>query len=88
MKINLDNLSPNIRDLQVSLKLENKAHYSLPMANDGYIINPRKFEKEVENIKVDFQDIKNLLLMMVNGNKEFIDTLVKTDSNRFVDTQA
>lgn len=88
MRINLDNFSPNVRELSVSLKLENKSHYSLPIDNDGYIINPKKYEREAENIKVDFQDIKNLLLMMVNGNEDFIDTLVRTDNNRFVDTQA
>ncbi len=84
MKINNSYLSRSIRELPVSLQLNNRTKYRLPISNDGYIINPKNLDTKIDEI--DFKDIKYLLIMMLRGNPNFIENLVKTDSSKFVNT--
>ncbi|MBU1077763.1 MAG: hypothetical protein KKH98_10750 [Spirochaetes bacterium] len=86
MKVMPNNIMPHIRELPFSLKLNNGTKYAMPIKNDGYIIDPRKFQHEIK--EVDLKEIKTLLLMMLKGNNDFISELIKPGNNRFVDTTA
>ncbi|MBN1897467.1 MAG: hypothetical protein JW827_01720 [Spirochaetes bacterium] len=89
MSIGLTQLIPTLRELPVSLQINPKrGKYSLPASNDGYIINPKKFKNEIKDLDVNFKDIKYLLIMMLKGNPEFIEKLIRTDNSRFVNMKA
>lgn len=88
MKVMMNTIMPNIRELPVSLKLNTKQKYTSPIKNNGYILNPMKYQNEMKNMNVNFSEIKNLLLMMVKGNKNFLNKLIKPSSNKFIDTTA
>ena len=82
-------LTPSVRELPVSLKLENVKNNQLPLSsNEGYIINPKKYEQEVKAAEINLDEIRNLLLMMLKGNPSFISNLIKMDDHKFVDTRA
>ncbi len=89
MRIETASLTPSLRELPVSLQINNrKGKYALPLPNDGYIINPQKFKNEIKDIEINFKEIKYLLIMMLRGDPNFIKNLIKTDKARFVNVSA
>lgn len=88
MRVAMNNIMPNIRELPISLKLNRNENYLPPIKNNGYIIDPKKFQNEIKNVDINLQEIKALLLMMLKGNSDFIKQLIKTNSNNFVNTLA
>ncbi len=78
----------SLRSLPVSLKLNNSSKFNPPIKNNGYIINPHKFANEIKEDSINIDEIKKLLLMMLRGNSNFIDTLVKTGNSKYVNTIA
>ncbi|MDD5066367.1 MAG: hypothetical protein PHF84_04915 [bacterium] len=89
MRVDMNTITPNVRDLPVSLKLQRHNKYDLPLdGSNGYIINPKKFENEAGRVEINVEEIKALLLMMLKGNPKLISQLVKTDDSKFVNTVA
>lgn len=91
MRVNFDTaMAPNLRELPVSLKIQNHNKYSLPLdRSNGYIINPRKFASEAGQVEINVEEIKALLLMMLKGNPDLIQQLVKNEEqSKFVNTLA
>lgn len=84
MRIEMNNISPNIRELPVSLKLNNQNKYTAPIKNDGYIINPKKYKDEIDDVDMDINELKALLLMMLKGDISLISKLIKTGDNKMV----
>ncbi len=93
MKVSLSGLIPeltsSIRELPVSLKLDNVKNNQLPLkSNEGYIINPKKYEQEVKDAQMNLDEIRNLLLMMLKGDPAFVTKLINLDEHKYVDTRA
>lgn len=88
MRVGMSHTMPTIRELPISLKLNRNENYLPPIKNNGYIIDPKKFQNEIKNVDINLQEIKALLLMMLKGNSDFITQLIKTNSSNFVDTSA
>ncbi len=88
MKIMPNALTPNIRELPVSLKLNNNTQTMQPIKNNGYIIDPTKYQNDIKDVNVEFKEIKALLLMMIKGNSDYINELVNTSGSNFVNTSA
>ena len=75
----------SIRQLPVSLKLNRNSKYIPPIRNNGYIIDPNKFRNEIKENKIDLNEIKALLLMMLKGDANSISKLIRPNQNKFVD---
>jgi len=85
MTVTMNSIVPNVRELPVSLKLNNNSKYPPPIRNNGYIIDPNKFRDGIKNHEISLREIKTLLLMMLRGNSNFVSQLIKAKSNGFVD---
>ncbi len=79
-----NNYIPNVRQLPVSLKLNTSNKHIPPIKNNGYIIDPNKFSKEIKNYDINLEEIKALLMMMIKGNDNFLSELIKPNGNNFV----
>ncbi len=76
----------SLRELPVSLKLNNKSNFSSPIKSSGYVIDPTKYQGEIKDVDLNLREIKALLLMMVKGDSNFISKLIKPNSSNFVNT--
>ncbi len=85
MRVNTD---ISVRNLATSLKLNTSTKYNPPIKNNGYIIDPHKFSSDIKDDAINIDEIKKLLLMMLRGDSNFINQLVKSDSSKFVNTIA
>ncbi len=85
MRVN--NIS-NLTVLPVSLKLNTQYKFQPPIKSNGYIIDPTKYAREAKDKPIDVNEIKQLLLMMLRGDKNFIHTLIKNSNSNFIDTIA
>ncbi len=87
MRVGMNAILPSIRELPVSLKLDQESKYRSPIKNSGYVINPDKYASEVKNVEINLKEIKVLLLMMVKGDSDFISRLIRRpNAGNYVNT--